>query len=1182
MEVMGLVFQQPQAKGSSTEVDVTAQEEPMLEERFRNMLAKDLTKEEEEDYINIFKRYPHLFIIDYSMIKGVDVIQHHIDLKPDAKPVAQKLRRLGVVQQEALLSEVNKLLKAGFIYPVTNSEWVSPVLVTPKKNGKWRVCVDYKPLNAATKRDHFPLPFQDEILNEVAGHERYTVCDGYLGYYQIRIAEEDQHKTTFITPWGCFAFRVMPFGLTNAPSTFTRFTSFIFQPFFGKSIKVFLDNFCTYSDRALHCQRVEEGLQRLYQYGGQFNPDKCHVAKKEVVLLGHVISQEGIKVDPSRVQAILDLPPPNSAQQVITFVQKVRYMSHFIHLLSQIISPLQQLANQEVFSWEQEHLECFNEVKEVLGSLPTIMPPDPPGIYYLCPSVGLDAFGAVLMQKDPKTAYMRPIYFTSKLQDYEYTFIVEDSTRASLADVLTYKVKEKKITPKAQGKLDFSPQGELEDAYTLLFDRAYRRQRNKAAGGFVILNEEKKEVLKKGIQLHLAILNEEKKEVLKKGIQLHLAHSNNEAEYATLKAGLEECKSMGIKRLMVKRDALLIVRQVQGTWACKNSKLLQWLHEVKLLMKDFEAIQIQHISRQHNKEADNMANNQFEVMVGAIKFKEPLFQGQETMEDILYFLETGECPKHLERVQRHRLVRKALSYQLIGEHLYHKGKDLMLRRVPLVKEIEKILMSCHDGVCGGHFAQEITSRKILQAGFVWPSLHRDVQHWCKACKACQQAGDRKLSYGPRFPIFAYGPFEKWGIDAIGPLPRTSTDKQYILTATDYMARWVEAASVARITAADVSKFVLDYICSRFGTPLEILSDRGPGFRADLLDALLENLSIKHVHSTPYYPQCNGLVEKTNGVLCKIITKHVRDRSQDWDKHLTEALWAYRTSFKVSTQFTLYHLVYGQEALLPIEVELGILRVLARETTSSKEKLEQRILDLQRLELDREAATDYYITQANKKREQFNNKVKEKKLEEGMLVMRCNKESERGNTPIAQATPSLSGLQEKIDSVTKKPLSRADVERHQAETSSEKQSIVGTRPASTVPWPRPELERRPETGDRSLGSLFAVDRPRDHQRPHGYGRICVGVSSGEDDGADGDGAALQPRHVRDSVVWCGSAALHPGFHHPVRERRVHRCAQLRAIQCQGRTLERAPRHDWLRCPPHRRDDPPRPPHPPQIL
>ncbi|MCO5583139.1 hypothetical protein L7F22_037047 [Adiantum nelumboides] len=289
----------------------------------------------------------------------------------------------------------------------------------------------------------------------------------------------------------------------------------------------------------------------------------------------------------------------------------------------------------------------------------------------------------------------------------------------------------------------------------------------------------------------------------------------------------------------------------------------------------------------------------------------------------------------------------------------HDQEEVKLRAFPLVLKGEARVWydalappskatwpTLYGALCGGHFAQEITSRKILQAGFVWPNLHRDVQHWCKACKACQQAGDRKLSYGPRFPIFAYGPFEKWGIDAIGPLPRTSTDKQYILTATDYMTKWAEAASVAHITATNVSKFVLDYICSRFGTPLEILSDRGPGFRADVLDALLENLSIKHVLSTPYYPQCNGLVEKTNGVLCKIITKHVRDRPQDWDKYLTAALWAYRTSFKVSTQFTPYHLVHGQEALLPIEVELGSLRVLARETTSSKEKLEQRILDLQ--------------------------------------------------------------------------------------------------------------------------------------------------------------------------------------------------------------------------------------------
>ena len=124
------------------------------------------------------------------------------------------------------------------------------------------------------------------------------------------------------------------------------------------------------------------------------------------------------------------------------------------------------------------------------------------------------------------------------------------------------------------------------------------------------------------------------------------------------------------------------------------------------------------------------------------------------------------------------------SYQLIGEDLYHKGKDLVLRRVPTNEEIHRILESCHGEVCGGHFAQEITSKKITLARYTWPSLHRDVHHWCKSCQACQLAGDKRLTYEPKNLIISFGPFEKWGIDAIGPLPRTSTRKVFIIVAVD--------------------------------------------------------------------------------------------------------------------------------------------------------------------------------------------------------------------------------------------------------------------------------------------------------------------------------------------------------------------------------------------------------------
>ena len=173
----------------------------------------------------------------------------------------------------------------------------------------------------------------------------------------------------------------------------------------------------------------------------------------------------------------------------------------------------------------------------------------------------------------------------------------------------------------------------------------------------------------------------------------------------------------------------------------------------------------------------------------------------------------------------------------------------MLWKVPSKEDIHQILCSCHNDVCGGHFSHELTCRKVLQARFVWPSLQRDAHFWCKTCDACQRTGPRRLTYGPQQPITSFGPFEEWGIDAIGPLPRAATSKEYIIVGVDYMTRWAEATPTSRIIAKDVAKFVFNNICCRFGTPLEIISDRGPGFRGDLVKELMIKLGIKHRHST---------------------------------------------------------------------------------------------------------------------------------------------------------------------------------------------------------------------------------------------------------------------------------------------------------------------------------------------
>ncbi|MCO5576353.1 hypothetical protein L7F22_030162 [Adiantum nelumboides] len=160
----------------------------------------------------------------------------------------------------------------------------------------------------------------------------------------------------------------------------------------------------------------------------------------------------------------------------------------------------------------------------------------------------------------------------------------------------------------------------------------------------------------------------------------------------------------------------------------------------------------------------------------------------------------------------------------------------------------------------------------------------------------------------RKTILAYDVFEKWGIDAVGPLPITSRGKSYILTAVDYLSRWAEAKAVRQITAKDVAKFVYEEICCKFGVPLELLSDQGPGFRAELLDFLCDKMKITRRFTTPYYPQCNGLNERFNGELVQILSKVTEHQGKNWDLELPSALWAYRTAVKTGTEFTPFHLV----------------------------------------------------------------------------------------------------------------------------------------------------------------------------------------------------------------------------------------------------------------------------------
>ena len=226
--------------------------------------------------------------------------------------------------------EVTKLLQAGIIYPISDSQWVGPVQVVPKKTGltviknerdeliptrvqnSWRVCIDYRRLNQATRKDHFPLPFIDQMLERLAGKSHYSFLDGCFGYLQIHIAPEDQEKTTFTCPFDTFANRRMPFGLCNAPGTFQWCMLSISSDFLESCIEVFMDDFTVYGSSFDAClDSLDRVLNRCIETNLVLNFEKCHFMVEQGIVLGHIISSRGIEVDLAKINVISQLPYPS-------------------------------------------------------------------------------------------------------------------------------------------------------------------------------------------------------------------------------------------------------------------------------------------------------------------------------------------------------------------------------------------------------------------------------------------------------------------------------------------------------------------------------------------------------------------------------------------------------------------------------------------------------------------------------------------------------------------------------------------------------------------------------------------------------------------------------------------------------------------------------------------------------
>ena len=358
------------------------------------------TPEQYNRMAQLLTAYSDVFSKGDADVGRTDLVQHSIPLLDGTKPIRQPPRRLGAEKDKEVEEQVAQLVQKGMVEP-TDGSWSSPVVLVRKKDQSWRLCVDYRRLNAVTRKDAYPLPRIDDSLDALSGSIYFSTLDLISGYWQVPLDEEAQQRSAFVTRGGLWRWKVLPFGLTSAPATFERLMERVLKGLQWRTLLLYLDDIIVFSKNfQSHLERLEEVFQRFRAARLKLKPGKCQLFQKEVSYLGHVVSQDGVATDPEKVEAVRNWPSPKCVQEVRSFLGFVGYYRRFCPDFATISRPLNLLTSKESsFKWDEEEETAFQTLKRLLTEAPILTYPDPSRPYILDTDASNEAAGGVLSQE---------------------------------------------------------------------------------------------------------------------------------------------------------------------------------------------------------------------------------------------------------------------------------------------------------------------------------------------------------------------------------------------------------------------------------------------------------------------------------------------------------------------------------------------------------------------------------------------------------------------------------------------------------------------------------------------------------------------------------------------------------------------------------------------------------------
>ncbi|GJP54766.1 hypothetical protein CLOM_g13812 [Closterium sp. NIES-68] len=377
---------------------------------------REKTSEPPQNIKELLKEFQDILSYDLpNKLPPYRMHQHEIVEEPSSKPTFRAPYRLSPTQLADMKKQIEYLLAKGLIRPST-SPYGAPVLFTPKPYGSLRMCIDYRALNKQTITNKYPIPRIDDLLDQLRGATVFSKLDLRSGYWQIRTADNSIHKAAFQTRYGSYEYLVMPFGLTNAPAMFQAGMNHILCPLLDECVVVYLDAILIYS------RDMKQHVEHL---------------RRKVQFLGHMVSAQGVHVDPKKIEAVRTWKTPENVKELQQFLGFATYYNRFVPQYAKIATPRTNLLKKNTpYKWEPKHQEAMEQLKQALRSAPVLILPDPECDYVIEAVASDQAVGGVLMQ-DQENGLQPIAYLSKKLHGAELNYPIHD--KEALAIIIAFK-----------------------------------------------------------------------------------------------------------------------------------------------------------------------------------------------------------------------------------------------------------------------------------------------------------------------------------------------------------------------------------------------------------------------------------------------------------------------------------------------------------------------------------------------------------------------------------------------------------------------------------------------------------------------------------------------------------------------------------------------------------------------